>query len=387
MFNRLINFSDKNSFFLFGARGTGKSFLLNQRYSENESVTIDLLEPETFLKFDREPSLLSNFINSLDKNIEWIIIDEVQKIPSLLDVVHKEISKGLKKKFILTGSSARKLKRGGGNMLAGRAFVYNLFPLTHIELGEEFNLNQVLKFGSLPGIYAFDNSDDKNEFLRSYHYTYITQEITEEQAVRKLDPFKRFLNVAAQMSGKIINYSSIAREAGVSTPTVITYFQILEDTLLGSILPSYHKSIRKSQLESPKFFFFDTGVLRALNNSLTVDVLPHTYNFGELFEHFIINEINRLQSYLRKDWKLSYLRTNSDVEIDLIIERPGKKTILIEIKSSTNISEQQLFSFRSIVKDFPNSISFCFSLDEIPKKFDDIQCLHWKKGIEKIFDK
>ena len=386
MFNRIIKFSPNNSFFLFGARGTGKSFLLRERYSISNSVTIDLLDPDTFLQYSLNPGSLSNYIATLDDKIEWIIIDEVQKIPSLLDVVHKFLSDGNDKKFILTGSSARKLKRGGGNMLAGRAFVYDLFPLTHIELAKKFDLMEVLKFGSLPGIYNFTSEDDKNEFLRSYHYTYITQEITEEQVVRKLDLFRRFLNIAAQMNGKVLNYSKVARESGISTPTVITYFQILEDTLLGMILPAYHGSIRKSQRESPKFYFFDTGVLNALKNTLTLSLNTSTYNFGELFESFIINEINRLQIYYRKDWKFSFLRTASDNEIDLIIERPGMKTALIEIKSTENLFEQQVSVLNNFTKDFPNSEAFCFSLDKISKKYGNVNCLHWKSGIEKLFD-
>lgn len=385
MFNRLIKFPKNSSFFLFGARGTGKSFLLRHRFSVNNSVIIDLLDPDTFLRYNLNPSVLLNFMDSLSESIQWIIIDEVQKIPQLLDIVHKHLSEGSKKKFILTGSSARKLKRGGANMLAGRAFVYNLYPLTYLEIGEQFNLQEVLKYGSLPAVFSFESGKDKNEFLRSYHYTYITQEITEEQTIRKLDPFRKFLSVAAQMSGKIINYSKIAREVGITTPTVISYFQILQDTLLGQMLESYHTSIRKSQKENPKFFFFDTGVLRALSNTLTLDVLPQTYIYGELFEHFIINQINWLQNYYKKDYRLYYIRTKSGLEIDLIIERPGKKTILLEVKSTENVTREQILSFENLAKDIPNSIPYCFSRDKISKKFGSVKCLNWQEGIGELF--
>ena len=232
MYSRLIKFSNNNSFFLFGARGTGKSFLLRHRFSEENSVFIDLLDPETYLNYSLNPSNIINYIDTISNNIEWVIIDEIQKIPRLLDVVHKYLSEG-SKKFILTGSSARKLKRGSANMLAGRAFINNLYPLTSTELGKDFNLTDVLKWGSLPGIFAFKEESDKMDFLRSYVHTYITQEITEEQVVRKLDPFRKFLNVSAQMNGKVINFSKIAREVGTSSVNVSSYFQILEDTLLG----------------------------------------------------------------------------------------------------------------------------------------------------------
>jgi predicted AAA+ superfamily ATPase len=202
--------------------------------------------------------------------------------------------------------------------------------------------------------------------------------------VRKLEPFRRFLYVAAQMSGKIINHSKIAREVGVSSPTVQSYFQILDDTLLGITLDSYHKSVRKSQKESPKFYFFDTGVVRSLRNTLTLGLQPQTYNYGELFEHFVINEIYRLQHYLKKDFRLFYLCTKSGLEIDLIIERPGLKTVLIEIKSTNNITEEKIKPLKKLSKDIPDSVSYCFSLDKIPKKFDNVSCLFWQNGLTEI---
>jgi predicted AAA+ superfamily ATPase len=385
MYSRLIKFSNNNSFFLFGARGTGKSFLLKHRFSEENSVFIDLLDPETYLDYSLNPSNIINYIDKLNKNIEWIIIDEVQKIPKLLDVVHKYLSEG-SKKFILTGSSARKLKRGSANMLAGRAFINNLYPLTSTELGKDFNLTDVLKWGSLPGIFAFKEESDKMDFLRSYVHTYITQEITEEQVVRKLDPFRKFLNVSAQMNGKVINFSKIAREVGTSSVNVSSYFQILEDTLLGLLIEPFHTSVRKSIVGSPKFYFFDTGVIRTLNNALTLDVLPQTYNFGELFESFIINEIFRLQSYYKKDYRLNYLRTKSGVEVDLVVTRPGKKTLLLEIKSTTNVTEEQVKPLIGISADIPDSEAYCISLDKTPKKFQNVNCLHWEEALALFFE-
>lgn len=386
MFNRKLKFSDKSSFFLFGARGTGKTYLLKQRFSASDSLYIDLLDADENEAFNLRPKTLVERLGAVSANVKWIIIDEVQKIPKLLDLVHQQIEDS-RFKFVLSGSSARKLKHGGANLLAGRAFVYNLFPLTTQEIANSFSLQSVLEWGSLPGVFAFVDSRDKRNFLRTYAHTYLREEIIQEQIIRKLDPFRRFLNVAAQMSGRIINFSKIASEIGASSPTVQTYFQILEDTLIGFLLEPFNESIRKRQSGNPKFYFFDTGVQRALENTLTVELKPQTYAYGIAFEHFIINEINRLQSYSEKDFRFSYLRTKDGVEIDLIIERPGLKRALVEIKSTERVSEDDLRPLQSISKDISNSEAFCLSRDPIPKKINNILCLPWQQGlIELGFD-
>lgn len=386
MFNRKLKFSDKSSFFLFGARGTGKTYLLKQRFSASDSLYIDLLDADENEAFNLRPKTLVERLGAVSANVKWIIIDEVQKIPKLLDLVHQQIEDS-RFKFVLSGSSARKLKHGGANLLAGRAFVYNLFPLTTQEIANSFSLQSVLEWGSLPGVFAFVDSRDKRNFLRTYAHTYLREEIIQEQIIRKLDPFRRFLNVAAQMSGRIINFSKIASEIGASSPTVQTYFQILEDTLIGFLLEPFNESIRKRQSGNPKFYFFDTGVQRALENTLTVELKPQTYAYGIAFEHFIINEINRLQSYSEKDFRFSYLRTKDGVEIDLIIERPGLKRALVEIKSTERVNEDDLRPLQSISKDISNSEAFCLSRDPIPKKINNILCLPWQQGlIELGFD-
>ncbi len=315
--------------------------------------------------------------------MEWVIIDEIQKIPKLLDLVHQQIESS-RLKFALSGSSARKLKYGGANLLAGRAFVRRLFPLTAREIGEKFSLELALSYGTLPGIFAIDNHEDKCSFLRAYAHTYLREEILQEQIIRRLEPFRRFLYVAAQMNGRIINYSKIAREIGASTPTVQTYFEILEDTLIGFLLEPFHESIRKRQAGNPRFYFFDTGVQRALENTLTVELKPQTYAYGYAFEHFLINEIWRLQSYAQKDYQLSYLRTQSGVEIDLIISRPGLKRALVEIKSTERVTEDDLRGLNSLGKDIANSESFCLSLDPIAKKIDNVHCFPWQQGLQEL---
>src|SRR3989339_340551 len=222
MFNRIISYSKSNSLFVFGPRGTGKTTLINQLFSKSDTLFIDLLNPVEEDLFIRYPHELEQRIKQFGKNIQCVVIDVVQKAPRLLDSVQGLIEKmGLR--FVLTGSSSRKLKRGAANMLAGRAFVYTLHPLTSIEMADAFSLNEALSWGTLPKVHTLTNAADKADFLRAYALTYIKEEIVAEQIVRKLDPFRRFLEIAAQMNGKPVNYTRIAGEAGVDVKTVQNY--------------------------------------------------------------------------------------------------------------------------------------------------------------------
>lgn len=315
---------------------------------------------------------------------EWVVIDEVQKVPKLLDIVHLEIEKK-KTKFALTGSSARKLKRGAGNLLAGRAFTYHLQPLTTHELDKQFDLANALAFGTLPKLMEYTLSDDRNEYLRSYVRTYLKEEILIEQLIRKIDPFRDFLPIAAQMNGHIINYNKIAKDVGVQQPTIQSYFQILDDTLLGFYLPAHHRSIRKRQREAPKFYFFDPGVKRALDGTLSVPLLPQTSAFGKAFEHWAILEVYRLNEYFRKDYQLSYLRTKDDAEIDLIIDRPGQKSVLVEIKSTTRVMESDIRTLARFQKDWKTPVEAqVWSLDPTEQRWGKVQSLHWQRGLDSI---
>lgn len=383
MVNRIIEFSNKNSFFVFGARGTGKTHLLQKQYAHGHNWYIDLLSPDLARQYLLTPSVLSQELAARKPAPEWVIIDEVQKVPALLDVVHQQIET-TGQKFILSGSSARKLKRGAGNLLAGRAFVYNLFPLTAREMGSAFVLDDSLNWGSLPKLLAFTELQDKREYLRAYASTYVREEILQEQIIRNLEPFHRFLSVAAQMAGKVINYSTIARDTGASVPTVQSYFQILEDTLLGFTLPQFHESIRKRQRANPKFYFFDSGVQRALAEELNTTIHSRTSQYGHAFEQFVINEIYRLQSYYRKDYRLSYILTGSGVEIDLIIERPGQKRAAIEIKSTTSVTKNDLRGLLTLGRDIPECELFCLSKDVMPKIIEGVHCLPWNMGLTEL---
>jgi len=372
------------SFFLFGARGTGKTTFLKSFFAENSRVLwINLLDPETEDKYARSPDVLIQQLRQEKHLWDWIVLDEVQKVPRLLDCVHLLIEEQ-KKCFALTGSSARKLKRGGANLLAGRAFLNHLFPLTHPELGQDFDLNHALHWGTLPRVVTTKNETEKSEYLRTYALSYLKEEVWAEHIVQKLDPFRKFLEIAAQCNGEPINYSNIARDVHAETKTVQSYYQILEDTLVGHFLEAHHGSIRKRQRQAPKFYFFDPGVTRALARTLGSPPVHGTSDFGRAFEHFVICEAFRLSSYLRKDFSFSYLRTKDQVEIDLIVDRPGLPLALVEIKSTDRVDERHTRGLEKISKSFKKTESFCLSRDNTPKRIGAVNALPWQQGLKEV---
>lgn len=388
MFNRAVNTSESHSFFLFGARGTGKSTHVRTYYLGENTLFIDLLDPDEEATLLRHPNILIERIKAHGPALRRVVIDEVQKLPKLLNLIHQQIEEskrvGHPLQFILTGSSARKLRRGAANLLAGRAFLYHLFPLTHLELGKRFDLTETLQYGSLPAIFSYETFADKQLYLETYGRTYLKEEIWNEQIVRKLEPFAHFLEVAAQCNGKILNFSKMGRDIGIDTKTVQSYYQILEDTLTGFILPAYHRSVRKRQTTAPKFYFFDTGVKRAMDGTLSVKLLPQTYAFGDAFEHFIFLEISRLSSYRKNDYRFSYFRTHDGAEVDLVIERPGKSPLLVEIKSSECVDTAEIKPMERIAKDFGKCECICLSRDKSDRKSGNTLILPWQKGLQYI---
>ncbi len=384
MVRRLQKLSKVDNLFLFGARGTGKSTLIRSIFEKENKLWIDLLTEKDEAEFGKNPDALSQHLQM--KQYDFVIIDEVQKFPKLLDIVHHEIENNPRAPFfILTGSSARKLKRNSANLLGGRALTYYLFPFTYFETRDNFNLNEVLKFGALPLLYPKQNPSKKEEYLKSYVKSYLHEEILIEQLIRRVEPFKDFLEIAAQMNGEIINYSKISKDVGVSDQTIKSFFQILEDTLVGYSLPSFHRSIRKRQRESPKFYFFDLGVVRALSRTLKLPLAPGTSEYGKAFEHFIILEIFRACEYLKNDFRLSYLRTKDDAEIDLIIERPGLPDFLLEIKSTQKIQDYDVKILSQFHKDWDKDCEAAiWSMDKVSKKINSIHCFHWEEGIKKL---
>jgi predicted AAA+ superfamily ATPase len=384
MIQRCITPSKTTSFFLFGARGTGKSTLLKHIFKDNDAVMwIDLLDPEEEDRFSMHANELAEHLDVAPGRYQWVVIDEIQKVPRLLDVVHSRIESSAVR-FAMTGSSARRLKGEGTNLLAGRALVLNLFPLTHRELGSDFDLDSALAHGTLPGLLNFKSSEERRAFLRAYALTYLKEEVWAEHLVRKLDPFRRFIEIAAQCNGEIINFTNIARDVGADTKTVQSYFEILEDTLIGFLLDPFHRSVRKRQRQAPKFYLFDPGVRRALDRTLTVELKPGTYAYGRAFEHFVVVEALRLSAYKQNDFRFSYLRTKDGAEIDLIVERPAAPTALLEIKSADRVDERDTRAVERFAADIPGAEAYCLSRDPVSRRIGSVIALPWQEGLKAI---
>ena len=393
MYQRLCKPLKDMSFFLFGARGTGKTWLLRELLNEETEILLklNLLNESTYLEYLTKPEKLKNYLKILPDK-KWIVIDEVQRIPSLLNVVHDILESPDyhgKIFFALTGSSARKLKRGGANLLAGRALVYNIYPFSYFEVNssgrEDFNLLQMLNWGSLPYVVTASSDVLRKEILTAYVGTYLKEEIKEEQIVRQIEPFARFLESAAQANTTIIQYSNIANAAQVDQKAVARYFEILEDTLIGYFLEPYSLSTRERTVAKAKFYFFDLGVCRALSRSLDIAISPGTYAWGKAFEHFFISEVLKLNSYYRTNLRFSYLRTKDDAEIDLIVERPGSSTLCIEIKSGKEVTEKEVNKLLNISSSIKNSKPMMVYDGKEELLINNVRIVNWKEALKEIF--
>lgn len=384
MFHRITLVPKDKHCFLFGARGTGKSTLLEHQFTLEQVLWINLLDPEIEQTYALDPSRLLREVLALPPSITHVILDEIQKIPKLLDVVHLLIEKHrIPQYFILTGSSARKLKAGGANLLAGRAIVRHLFPLLEEELAGALDIESIIRWGTLPRV-VNSRPEERDDDLRAYALTYLKEEVMVEQLVRNLDPFRKFLQVAAQVSGKIVNFANISRDVGVDAKTIHAYFSILEDTWLGFYLENWHTSVRKRLRQAPKFYFFDVGVVRALAQHLRIIPVSSTSYFGELFEQHVIREIAHRNISLSLDIQLGYIRTDRDVEIDLVLQRPGQPLALIEIKSTTRVTEEDTRALNLFLDDFPDAEFYLLSRDPIQQKFGRISALPWNIGVQHL---
>jgi uncharacterized protein len=385
MFNRTLSLPLSRSFFLFGPRSTGKSTLLRLHLPESKALWLDLLDPRLERELARDPSRLSAFLESERKRKaprKWVVIDEVQKVPELLSLVHQWIGKK-QFHFAMTGSSARKLKRGGADLLGGRASWFELYSLAHDEIGDCFNLSDVLRWGSLPEIFELSPMD-RVRFLQSYAQIYLKEEVIAEQLIRKIQPFRNFIELAAIQNAQIINYSNFARDCNVDVVTIQSYFEILQDTLVGFELPAYHASIRKRQRTNPKFYFFDNGVVRALAGSLEDSLRSGTSAYGLLFEQFVVSEIFRMMKAREKSWRLSYLTTRDGAEIDLIIEKARGEKWAIEIKSSNRVDPKEVSRFERLTKDIPEAKALMISQDLIAQRFGTVECLPWLDALKML---
>lgn len=381
MYTRALIPDARKSYFLFGPRQTGKSTLAKLGLTPRD-LYIDLLPQRAFLDYAKTPGRFREEILAHHKRHKTFrcVVDEIQKIPALLDEIHSLIET-LPVKFTLTGSSARKLKRGASNLLAGRAYTYHLFPLTFTEMKGDFSLSRALQFGTLPPA-CLDPKEDPKEFLKAYTETYLREEIQQEGVVRQLGPFSSFLDLAAATDGEVVNFSNMARECGVSVKTVQEYYQILEDTFLAARLPAFSKSARRKMVSHPRFYFFDPGVTNALTHQLGDDLDPLTR--GRRFEQFIIQQIRAALEYARMDVELSFWRTHSGAEVDLIFSQGAKVLAAAEIKSTPAVTSAHLSGLRAFSEDFPKVPLFLISTDARERLIDDsIHSVPWDGFIAK----
>lgn len=350
-----------DSLFLWGSRQTGKSTLLRMLFPE--ARVYDLLKSDLRLALQLRPALLREECELLDQR-ELVIIDEVQKVPALLDEVHWLIeNKGLR--FILSGSSARKLRRSGANLLGGRALRKTLFPLVSAEI-PDFDLNRALNNGMLPRHYLMENPAMR---IQSYIGDYLQQEIVEEAIVRRLDAFTRFLQVAALSNAEIVNYTNIAQDCGISSKTVKEYFTILEETLLGFYLPSFTRAIKRRVIQSPKFYFFDVAIPNHLLHRIPLQ--QGTDIYGHALEHFVIQELRAYLSYRHPFMSLTFWHTlDNKYEVDAVL---GQAEIAIEVKSSKNITSHDTKGLKAFGEEFPEAKRLLLSLEERPRKLNGVE--------------
>jgi len=381
MNKRTLNLPQLNSFFLLGPRQVGKSTLIRETFSADDVMFYDLLESDQYFRLQASPWLLRGEVQSRPSHKKRVVIDEIQRIPELLNEVHAMLeSTPTPPQFILSGSSARKLKRLNANLLAGRAWTFYLFPFTAQEIGSEFSLMKALALGTLPSVYLSAEKSESKRTLRSYVDTYLREEIELEAAARSLSGFLRFLIVAADSEGMLLNFSHIGRDVGIASSTAQEYFRILEDTLIGTLLLPYHHSKRKRLSRQPKFYFFDTGVRRAILRILDLELTPGTYEFGRTFESWIINETRRILHYNEKEVDLFHYRSEHGAEIDLILESPGRMVAAIEIKSSSSPSlvdvDKGFTSFKELV---PNSQCICICTAPNRREEGGVLFLPWQE--------
>ncbi len=351
MYHRILKIdpNSKQSFFLFGPRGTGKTTWLKENFKN--SVYLDLLESKLQRTLLATPEKLENYIPLDYKN--WIILDEVQKAPKLLNEVHRLIE-SKKYKFILTGSSARSLRRKGINLLAGRALTYYFHPLTQKELGTDFYFLHSLKYGQLPMVHT---SHDPKKFLESYIQTYLTEEILQEGLTRNIGNFSRFLEIASFSQGQVLSISHISQEAQLERRTVENYFKILEDLLIGYRLPVFSKRAKRKLISHNKFYYFDTGVFRALRPLGPLD--SESEIDGPALETLFLQEIQALNDYYELGYKIFYWRSVTGLEVDFILYGP-KGLLAFEIKRKPNIQKNDLRGLLAFNADYPEAKSFIF---------------------------
>ena len=370
---RVLNLAfllQKKSHFLFGPRQTGKTSLI--RHSLKGVRAYDLLDNSVYLSLSQAPGRIAQEISPQDK---IVVIDEIQRLPVLLNEVHRLIEeRGIR--FLLTGSSARKLRRGGVNLLGGRARTKYIHPLTSQELGNQFNLFKAIERGLLPSIYL---SDDPHADLEAYTGSYLQQEIVAEGVTRNIPAFSRFLKVAALCNGTLVNFTNISNDAQVPRTTVYEYFEILKDTLLLYELPAWRKSRKRKPLTSSKYYFFDVGVVAMLQGR---EFRPGTPEFGEGFETYLMHELVSYSDYISGE-PLSYWRSTSGFEVDFIL---GEHTA-VEVKAKANISAPDLKPLRALAEEKKLKRYLCVSLEPRERNLENVTVLPFRDFLEALWSR
>ncbi|MGM9751164.1 MAG: ATP-binding protein [Candidatus Cryptobacteroides sp.] len=361
MYHRIFDIENRldEAMFLFGGRQTGKSTLLKERFPK--AVYIDLLKSDVRNRFKQHPEEFRESLLRYPPET-LVIVDEIQKVPDLLDEVHwLMVEKGLW--FILSGSSARKIKKSGANNLGGRAIPETLFPLVSAEI-PDFDLERAVQNGMIPRHYMVANARNR---MRAYIDLYLKEEIIEEALVQNVDEFVRFMEVAAIMDGEILNYENVASDCEVSANTVKAYYKILVDTLLGFEVPAYRKVIKRKLYKSPRFYYFDVGIANHLTKRY--HLAPKTPEYGHAFEHLIMQEIVAYLGYTNSDEELTYWHTYENLEVDAVI---GDARVAIEIKSKEHIDHDDKKGITEFAKEHPDTKQIIVSKDRISRRSGDV---------------
>lgn len=375
MFERqlAVPLQNRKSFFLFGPRGTGKTTWLKAHLPD--AFFINLLESEYYNRLSANPGLVREMIPPGYSG--WIVIDEIQRVPELLNEVH-DLIETKKQVFILTGSSARKLRKKGVNLLAGRALTYYLYPLTANEQTDQFDLSKSIRLGHLPARF---NEHNPEKYLKDYIQTYIREEVLQESLTRNIGHFSRFLEVAGFSQGSVINTSEIAREASIERAVADNYFSILEDLLIGIRLPVFTRKAKRKLISHQKFYYFDAGVYRSIRPMGPLD--SEAEIDGPAVETLVFQELRAMNDYLECDYKLYFWRTKNGLEVDFVLYGP-EGLIAIEVKRSAHVHSKDLRSLKEFKKDYPPAKCYLFYGGAIPFHREDITAIPIKTALREL---
>jgi len=376
MYKRLLQYpiTFKKSFFLLGPRGTGKTMWVKKIFSE--ALYFDLLKTSTYTELLSDPTKIERKIPS--DYTGWVVVDEIQKIPELLNEVHRLIEEK-KITFVLTGSSARKLRKKGVNLLAGRAYTFHLYPLTCWEMEQSFDLEYALQWGLLPSLY--DDGEDPRLFLRSYVETYLREEVLQEGLTRSIAGFNRFLEAASFSQGEIVNMSAVGRDCSLNRKVVESYFEILQDLLIAYLLPVFSKRAKRKLVTHPKFYYFDVGVYRILRPKGPWDT-PELID-GPALETLFLQHLIALNSYMQLDYELFFWRTQTGHEVDFVLY--GERGIFaFEIKRSRSVTSKDLRNMKLFLEDYPDARCFHIAAVDSAEYYGNIQVLPYELALKDL---